>query len=209
MKMFSLGLALLFAGAQADGCDDKVGKACRDDPLCNWNSKFKICSSSADVCSEPGPTGSMVRRCQKCLSLEKFTEAGCVFDGDDLSCKRSGDATSPISDPANCPSPGANKKTTPPPAPTICDGDGCCQFGKAKGVAIDQNPPNKLYKASADDEFQCALACATFSCEYWSFDTKDETCQLWGNGRTKMAGPPTKPAQRFISGAKTCRPTPQ
>lgn len=207
MKMFSLGLALLFAGAQADECPSKVGKKCKNDPLCNWDPIKRVCSSSADVCSEPGPTGSMVRRCQKCLTLQKFTEAGCVFDGDDLSCKQAGDAGSPISDAANCPTPGANKKTTPPPAPTICDGDGCCVFGKAKGVAIDQDPPNKLYKSSAASEFECAALCED-GCQYWSFDTKMSTCQLWKDGKTKMAGPPTKASQRFISGDKMCEPTP-
>lgn len=228
MKVFSLGLVFFFAQTQADtGCADKVGKACRDDPLCDWNSKFKICSdaptpaptnpptdpptdpptSGVDVCSDPGPTGSIVARCRKCLTQTQYTDAGCEFDDDDYSCKASGTAGTPVTVVGNCPAANDNKKTsTPPPPPMICGGDSCCVFGKAKGLAVDQDPPNGLYKPSAADEYQCAATCATFSCEYWTFDTRDNVCQLWTDRKNGPATAPTNPAERFISGDDSCQP---
>jgi len=157
----------------------------------------------------------MVQRCKKCVTLQKFTDAGCEFDADDYSCKAPGMATSPVTSQENCPAKGGNLQTkfktvtqAPPSGP--CGGDECCVLGKAQGAAIDQDRPKRLLHKPQPDEFACAASC-TKTCKWWTFDMKEKLCTLWRDGRSgrKVAGAPKrtpKSGARFVSGPNSCKP---
>jgi len=170
------------------------------------------------VCSGPErPKGSMEKRCEKCLSNPKYTSKSCEFDSSDMNCKASGMAAKAVTDPANCPVKGANKKRpggSPTTLPEMCGGDECCVRGKAKGAAILQSEKGdrpKVFKLAAANEYECAAAC-TGDCEWWTFDKKKPaTCVLFKTSKKKTASAPTgnksKNSKRYISGDDECKPT--
>lgn len=168
------------------------------------------------VCSGPErPTGSMTKRCVKCLTLLKYTSESCEFDSSDNFCKASGMAAKAVTDPANCPVKGANKKRpggSPTTLPEMCGGDECCVRGKAKGAAIRQSAKGvlpKVFTQDADNEYECAAAC-TDDCEWWTYNKTEDTCVLYKTSKKKEASAPTgnksKNSKRYISGDSECEP---
>jgi len=184
-------------------CNLKRGKSCKEDPTCVWRNARNTCLKARGDCAvkkgkvcKADPTCIWRHGSQKCLNKQGDCDqkAGKVCK-DDPTCEWH-------SNTKECEDLSA-----------ICGGDGCCQFGKPKGVPIDQDPPNKLLRKPQANEFDCAASCVTkpdpADCKWWTYDTTNKECTLLRDSRLKNAGPPlgvSNDRTRYVSGPLSCKP---